>query len=202
MNRSWLWAVLLLLSLWGGWNWWQQRPQHLPVGAGVQAAAEPTQIDLRREPPFAKGGYALTPLALFDVTALVLSKTDYHMGREAELSKTDLALGWGRMSDPQVLQDVRITQSNRFFYWRTDATPPIPVDEITRSASNMHLIAANPVVQDQLDALRAGQVVTLRGKLVRADASDGWHWVSSLSRTDRGKGACELVYVEGVQSSP
>jgi hypothetical protein len=33
---------------------------------------------------------------------------------------------------------------------------------------------------------------------VRADASDGWRWISSLKRTDIGAGACELVWVEGL----
>ncbi len=196
MNRAGVYALMLGLACWGGWQWWQERPLPVAGGPGVRAAAAPVQIDLRHEPPLQKNGYTLTPLALFDLTALILSKENYHMGREAELSRTDLALGWGRMSDPQVLRDIDISQGNRFFYWHTDHEPPIPVAEITQSASNMHLIAANPVVQDQIDALRPGQVVSLRGKLVRADAPDGWHWVSSTTRTDSGNGACELVYVE------
>ena len=36
----------------------------------------------------------------------------------------------------------------------------------------------------------------LSGSLVRAKSSDGWRWVSSMSRSDRGNGSCELIYVE------
>ena len=38
----------------------------------------------------------------------------------------------------------------------------------------------------------------LRGQLVRADGQDGWHWISSLTRTDTGDGSCEVVWVETV----
>jgi hypothetical protein len=46
-----------------------------------------------------------------------------------------------------------------------------------------------------------GQIVHLEGDLVRADGKDGWHWVSSLSRTDTGDGSCEVVWVEHAEVS-
>jgi hypothetical protein len=60
----------------------------------------------------------------------------------------------------------------------------------------MHLIAADSSVARQISKIRRGQVVHMRGYLVRADAADGWHWVSSLSRDDKGAGACEVFWVE------
>jgi hypothetical protein len=38
-------------------------------------------------------------------------------------------------------------------------------------------------------------VVALSGYLVRVTAADGWHWNSSMTRSDSGHGACELVWV-------
>ena len=60
----------------------------------------------------------------------------------------------------------------------------------------MHLIPADEIVEDTLDDIRQGQIVDLKGYLVRADAADGWRWISSLSRNDTGARSCELVYVE------
>jgi hypothetical protein len=54
-------------------------------------------------------------------------------------------------------------------------------------------------VARRLKAARAGQLVHLKGMLVRADGKDGWHWVSSLSRTDTGDGSCEVIWVESAQ---
>jgi hypothetical protein len=58
------------------------------------------------------------------------------------------------------------------------------------------MIPATDAVKDRLLGVRAGQVVTLDGYLIHADGQDGWRWQSSLSRTDTGDGACEVVWVE------
>jgi hypothetical protein len=117
------------------------------------------------------------------------------MGREAELAPVDIAFGWGRMSDSAVLDKISITQGNRWYHWHTDETP-IPLREIELSSANMHLIPSDNAVKRAIKSVRQGQMVSLSGKLVRVDATDGWHWQSSLTREDTGGGACELIYVE------
>src|SRR5690606_28744681 len=94
---------------------------------------------------------------------------------------------------------IRVSQSNRFFFWQVEEFP-IPQQELETSAANVHLIAADAAVADRIAAVRRGEVVELRGYLVRADATDGWRWVSSLSRHDRGAGACELLYVRSLRT--
>jgi hypothetical protein len=106
-----------------------------------------------------------------------------------------LAVGWGPMSDSAVLEKLRITQDNRWYQWRADAYP-IPLDEIARSSSNMHLIAADKQVERDMRRVRPGAVVRMRGYLVEARGKDGFIWRSSLSRDDTGNGACELMWVE------
>jgi hypothetical protein len=185
--------LIAALLIWGAWSWWTQRA--VDHGPGVVAVEPPQQTAIEGAPSFELQGYTLTPLARFDLRARVLSREDYRLGREAELSTTDFMLGWGRMSDESVLADIEISQSNRFAYWRVREFP-IPQREIETSASNMHLIAADSSVARQIADVRRGQVVHMRGYLVRAEAADGWRWVSSLSRDDRGAGACELFFVE------
>lgn len=187
--------LVAALLLWGAYSWWMARPvTHSP---GVVAAHIPEQSALDAMQPFDFNGYRITPLAEFDIEARVLARENYHLGRESDISSTDFMLGWGRMSDEAVLKDIDISQSNRFGYWRAKEFP-IPQREIEISAANMHLIAADKGIARQLDGVRRGQVVRMRGYLVRAEASDGWHWVSSLSREDTGAGACELFFVKGV----
>jgi hypothetical protein len=187
--------LVTALLLWGAYSWWTARPvTHSP---GVVAAHIPGQSALDAMQPFDFNGYRITPLAEFDIEARVLSRENYHLGRESDISSTDFMLGWGRMSDETVLKDIDFSQSNRFGYWRLKEFP-IPQREIEISAANMHLIAADKGIARQLAGVRRGQVVRMRGYLVRADASDGWHWVSSLSREDTGAGACELFFVKDV----
>lgn len=190
-----MWKRLLIVAAigWAAYSAWEKRSVH--HGAGILASRAPQQELLSGEPAFEYNGYRITPLATYNVEARLLSREEYRMGREAELSPIDFGIGWGRMSDEAVLQQIDISQSNRFMYWRVQEFP-IPQREIETSAANTHLIPADSAVARQLEKMRAGQIVRLRGRLVRADAPDGWHWISSLSRDDTGAGACELFWVE------
>jgi len=67
------------------------------------------------------------------------------------------------------------------------------------SSGNFHTIAATDAVQGIIADLRPGQIVYLHGQLVRVVSPDGWYWESSLSRTDRGDGSCELVWVDEIE---
>jgi hypothetical protein len=127
----------------------------------------------------------------------VLSTEHYRHGREAELAPVDLALGWGPMAEDAVLEALDISQSGRFFFWRAEAFP-IPRRDIETHSANMHMIPANPEIDRRLREVRAGDVIRLRGYLVRVEAADGWQWRSSLTRADTGAGACELVLLEAL----
>jgi hypothetical protein len=144
--------------------------------------------------PFQKHDYRIYPLAAFALEARVLARHDYD-DDAADLAPVDLALGWGRMSDTRVLDRIAITLSDRWWRWYSPSVP-IPIEEINRSAANMHLVPANDAVRRQLEAVRAGHVVTLAGYLVEARRPGGWSWRSSLTRGDVGAGSCELIWVE------
>jgi len=133
----------------------------------------------------------------FELTARVLSRKDYGSGRESELSPTDLALGWGRMMEDDVVDDIEIWQSGRWYRWQTQ-TYPIPHKQIQESSANMHMVPANDTVADALDQVTEHDRIRVVGKLVDIHAADGWHWRSSRSRSDTGNGACELLLLERI----
>jgi hypothetical protein len=177
------------------------REGEVTLRPGVMVNEEPRQEILRDAEPFQHKGFRITPLARFDIKAKILSKESYSLGRESDLSPIDLALGWGNMSDESVLETIRISQSNRYFYWHVDEFP-IPRKEIETHASNMHIIPADDRTESALKRARKGEIVHFSGYLVKVDTQDGWHWSSSLSRSDTGNGACELVWVEAFQVEP
>lgn len=187
-------VLALLVIAAGAWNHFSTRA--VATAPGVLAPDDPVQRDRTNLAPFSVGDYQLSPAAEFSLEARVLSTQTYRTGREADLAPIDLALGWGAMSDSEVLDQLKISQGNRFYFYRWDNEPPIPPREIVEHSANMHMIPANAQVEKQLNKVRVGQVVQLSGYLVRVQAPDGWHWNSSLSRSDSGNGACELVWVE------
>jgi hypothetical protein len=162
----------------------------------VEAFAPPLQTSTPAAlAPFQLRAATLTPLAGFSIDARVLSRHDYRSDREAELSPTDLTLGWGRMREDAVLARLDISQSARWYHYRYSGEPPIPQREIDRSAANMHMIPGSEAVADALEDVTPGERVRIDGWLVEARAPDGWRWRSSLTREDTGGGACEVVYV-------
>lgn len=193
MNR---WLVLsLALCAWGGLSAWSDRPMDRPDG--VLAPGEPLQTPLSEVPRLVRPGYRIEALVRFEVEARVLGREIYRLDRGADLVPVDLALGWGPMSDSAILRTIDITQSSRFYYWRT-AHAPIPREAIAGHSANMHLIPSDAATDRRLRGVRVGEVVHLQGYLVQIMAIDGWRWRSSLTRTDTGNGACELIWVESV----
>lgn len=170
-----------------------------PVATTQQPLADSPVQTATREAPFVRQGYEIKPLANFAVRARVLSREDYVLGREADLSRTDLALGWQRMADPAVYGPLNISQGGRWYRYSWRDQPPIPLQEIIESSANMHMIAADATVERALSKVRKGQFVRITGKLVEVSHASGWRWTSSLTRSDSGARACELVWVESLQ---
>jgi hypothetical protein len=187
--------ILVLIIATVAYFYWPENEIKYPPGILIQD--EPVQTDLQKVEIWQKDDYTITPLAKFTIRARVLSKENYWLGREADLSPTDLALGWGEMSDQNVLDKMEISQSDRWFEWRAKVLP-IPVNVITSHASNMHIIPGNDNVKSILDEIEKGSLISMTGYLIRIDAKDGWHWVSSLSRTDTQGGACEVVWADSI----
>lgn len=205
--RGWMWIALAVAAL--GWWFSPMSPRVPPIAAPatgsyidcpmppqVVAGSDPLQSPVPASvSPFRLAVAQLQPLAGFSVDARVLSREDYHVGRESALSPTDLALGWKRMRDDDVLSHLSIDQSSRWYHYRWSGDAPLPPVEIARSSANMHMIPSGNAVAEVLHRVRAGDHIRVDGWLVEADAPDGWHWRSSLTRDDVGDGACEVVYV-------
>lgn len=205
----WIWILLaaMLAAL-----FWASRPGDAPATAqplaggapvscllppGATPGQDPNQTAVPANmPDFRLGKFVVSPLAGFSLEARVLSRRDYRFGPEADLSPTDLALGWQRMSDPANYGRLDISQSGRWYRYRWGPEgPPLPLPEIIRSSANMHLVPADDRVAAALARVRPDQTVRLQGWLIEVQRDDGWRWRSSLSREDSGDGACELIYV-------
>lgn len=149
-------------------------------------------------PALQRDGYVIEPLASYEVRARVLSIERYRMGREADLSPLDFALGWGPMSDAAVIERLSISQSGRWYHYRWEGSPPIDPLLMAKSSANTHLVPADDLVKKRLLNISKGAVVKLSGYLINVRHSDGWSWRSSLTRDDTGGGSCELMWVTDV----
>jgi hypothetical protein len=205
-----MWKIILIVLIAVIYTW--QSNETIPVDSGITDAF-PVKYESRlslEKPPIQKninkskasfpyGDYEITPLANFQLIAKVLSEKHYRSDREAELSPVDLALGWGPMAIQKNLDALTITQSGRWYRWRTNNFP-IPRREIETNSANMHFIPNNETVKAKLKSIKKGDIVKLKGYLVHIDGKNGWRWTSSLTRKDTGGHSCEVILLEDIKT--
>lgn len=172
--------------------------------AVINPKADPIQQTVYGDKSFviktSDGEYKVNPMAYYYITALVVSKTNYFLDRESELAPFDLALAWGDLTSPDYGKYVSYSQYGRWYYFRYNADSPYSEGYIYEHSSNHHIIPADDNIKKAINTLGKDQKVVLSGYLVAVDSlKDNWHWSSSLSRQDRGNGACELFYVNKVR---
>ncbi len=190
-------ASVIIVALVCNWFWPEFAVTH---AEGVLVPNQPAQGPSAVDYSWEFGGYTITPLAEIDLNARVLHTKKYFWGRSADLSHYDLALGWGPMSDQWVVDQIKFSQRDRWYFFNFTTNPPCIAPTVAlNNSANFHTIAATDGVLETISDLKVGHIIRLRGHLVRVDANDGWRWVSSTSRTDRGDGSCELVWVEGIE---
>lgn len=167
---------------------------------GIPAAAEPRQTSSALPPAFAHDGYTVKPLARYNITAVVLSRSRYRNDAAAPFAPVDLALGWGPMSVASVINELNISQSGRWYEYTWSGDAPLDPSKIALHSANTHCVPANSEVRERLLSVKRHELISLDGYLVEISNSDGYRWRSSLSRDDTQGGACEVMWITAVSS--
>lgn len=163
---------------------------------GILVNSVPEQINTSGSKALDHKGYTLSTRAAVKVRARVLGKERYYFDDGADVIPVDLALGWKEMSDQSVLDQLKIWQSGRFYFWRTrDDYLPVSREKIEHNSSNWHVIPATDEVEDKIMSVSKGDIVSFEGFLVDVTKKGGFMKSTSMVRTDTGPGACEIVFV-------
>jgi hypothetical protein len=194
-----LFLIFFLHLIFSGCN----RPHFTGIESDeVDASEEPSQTPLSSQEPVVvelkKGEMRLTPVAEYRIAALVVGKETYSHGWNAEVSPVDLGLAWGKLADPESRRYVSYSQSNRWTSFKMKEGSPFEPAYVISHASNHHIIPSTRNLWYAVKTIKEKQRVVLEGFLVNvAGTYEGkpvW-WKTSLSRTDSGNGACEILYV-------
>lgn len=164
-----------------------------PYGPGIIAAGEPYQWETS-EPAMDIDSFEIRPRASFEGEARVLAAEHFYLDRKAWLSPMDIVIGWGNLSDEEILSLVKFDQSSRSYSW-VNSNPNIDDEEITLSTANLNIIPADNIIADKLDRIKIGQFIRFSGLLVDVERTMHWKWKTSLSRRDRGSKASEILYL-------
>lgn len=167
--------------------------------AGILAPDKPKQSNKFSAQNWQLDEFNFMPITTFSAKVRVLSISSYHNDKMSEFCPIDIAIGWGRMSDQNVVDKIEIKQQHRWYVWKTKSFP-IPRKEIEISSANVHIIPATETVEDELDEVIRGNIIQISGKLVNVNKlNDKFVWKSSTKRNDTGSGACEILWLEQIK---
>lgn len=140
----------------------------------------------------------LEPQASYEIAAKVMSTKNYESDDLGDLAKVDAALVWGELAeDDAYLAELSISQSNRFYFWRTDKPlAKYDKEQLNASMANVHLIGSNAAAEAFVKGMKAGECVWMKGLLVNVESDNPrLQRKTSMTRTDSGPGACEILYI-------
>ena len=143
-----------------------------------------------------EGPLNATLLAEYTVDGVVKGKQKYS-DYPSQISSYDFIMAWGDLPTKEVGNSIKYSQSVRWYYFRYFGDTPVSVDYISNHSANVHLIHQDEAVLRQIKSIDKGDRVILHGYLVNVAFPEG-PWKSSLSRSDTGNGACEVMYVTAV----
>ena len=137
---------------------------------------------------------------------MVLARRNYDLGEFADLAPTDLALGWGTLSDPRVIDQLSFPQyksfSSRFVVPELKrgselSQHPWPeLNQMFTALTHVHTIPGDPVIRKTLAGIRPGQVIRFKATLVDAVGPSGFHYLSSLALGDHN---CEVAWIDELE---
>ena len=127
----------------------------------------------------------------------ILGSKIYQDDAQAKFSPIDYAVSWGLFAEPEIARHITVNQYDRYLNWKIDRLP-VPAEQAMQMVSNMHIIPANPQIAKDIQKVKRGDLVRLKGELVEVKDQD-LVWTSSLTPTDTGDGACEVFRVSSIQ---
>lgn len=167
------------------------------VAVSAQAAASSIEYNIAKGlAPLAKT-QSIEVLQPFTGEFRVLGTKAYALDEQAKFSPIDFAVSWGAMAKADVAKQIQVQQYDRYLNWRIEKLP-LPAPLAMQMVSNMHIIPANPTIAAQIQQVKAGDMLRLKGELVEVKDGD-LVWRSSLSSTDVGDGACEVFRVSAIE---
>lgn len=146
-------------------------------------------------------GYILRYQASYDIKARVVHAKRYNWDNLSNLITHDFGVVWGKISKTDIFNLFTWNQRNRFLIYaiRQDYIQKIGGKKYINShIANIHLIPKNWIIESKLNKVKSYDIIEIKGYLV--DIYYKNHVVyTSLSRTDTGPGACEVILVNNVK---
>jgi len=189
--------------------WWMRNDLPLAETLHQDLFSEPKQVGVRRPPidtVVNNVGYRIQPRYSYDMRALVVSVHDSdtwwdyaHKAWSDNVNVVDLCVVWGENAASGVYHYLEFSNDQWTCHIQSSSQAAFEATDWDAVANN-HMVTDDPAVAKRLRQVRIGDQIRVQGYLVDyttyVQGRDLGRRVSSEVRTDRGNGACEVLYVE------
>jgi len=166
----------------------------------LEVKEEPKQIKIKKQVKKFKNA-KLEFLYKFRIKARVVSAKKYNFDSVANIITHDFGVVWGKISKSSVFNKVNWKNEDRLlkFSYTKQLIDSLGEKYMLDHISNIHLIPKNKAIERKLDKIKKGDIVVISGYLVNVNYDfkrDSYQSIkTSITRTDRGIGACEVIFV-------
>jgi len=164
---------------------------------------DPVQVDLIRPETITitdsyNEAIDLSLMAEYTIEGIVKSIAHYSDDYPSRIAEYDFALAWGELNKKEIDEEIKYSQSGRWYRYSCSEECIISQNYISTHSSNVHLIHEDAYELYRIGKIKRDDHVRLTGYLVNVNFEDG-PWNTSLTREDTGNGACEIMYVTDVE---
>ena len=192
-------------------SWWMKDALPPPETLDPVLLDEPKQVRVQRKAINTSVNgidYSIQPRYSYDIRALVVSLHhsdtwwDYaHKSWNDHINLMDLCVVWGESARSGAYRAISFSNNQWECSWSASSMEDWRAFN-QNEVSNNHMVTDDPGIARTLRAVRIGDQVSVRGYLVDyttyQNGKPAGKRVSSETRTDSGDGACEVLYVEGI----
>lgn len=170
---------------------------------------EPVQSLMQRpafDASYNNEDYKILPKYDYELYGLVVSfrlhdadgSTMLHDLSKDHLNVADFCLVWGKTADPKLLQHMSFS-NGQFTCNYSSKSHQVWQAFDHHQLSNNHLLALNEAVRTQIDQVKIGDQIRIKGWLSHYVNPLGYERGTSIIRTDQGNGACETIFVNEIE---
>ena len=192
-------AIWLLVSFWNR----NEIPGEIDYVPALQD--EPRQTATSKRPfevEYNDVAYRVEPEYAYDITGMIVSFRHHHDENSRmhalakdHLNMLDVCVIWG--DNPANERLHKIDFWNGIFTCIVKTRDQQAWDAFDMNQlSNNHLLSDDDFVRRQVKKIRVGDQVRVRGYLASYTSDGGGKRGTSTTRTDKGNGACETIYIE------
>lgn len=134
-------------------------------------------------------------LSKISLDARILNITKYENSNfdDNKFVPYDIVLGWNNLTKKEYLENIEISQSNRYFYYQYKN---LKHELFLDNFDNFHIIN-NEYIEKNKDLLKKYSNINIEGYLVNVQCPT-WSRKTSLSFSDRSQTSCEQLYITNI----